>query len=76
MPAGWRIFVSVLAGHIAGLLIGKITEFYTSSKPIFKIVQSSKTGPATNIISGFAVGLESCLFPLCLLALAIWFLSL
>ena len=71
MPAGWRIFVSVLAGHIAGLFIGKITEFYTSSKPIFKIVQSSKTGPATNIISGFAVGLESCLIPLCLLALAI-----
>lgn len=71
MPSGWKVFAAVLAGHIAGLLIGKVTEYYTAGKPILKIVKASKTGSATNIISGIAVGLESCFLPLFLLAMAI-----
>ncbi len=68
---GYRLFIAVCAGQITGLLIGKITEYYTSSKPIQQVAQASKTGPATNIISGFAVGLESTCAPLILIAVAI-----
>ncbi len=68
---GYRLFIAVCAGQIAGLLIGKITEYYTSSKPVRQVAKASKTGPATNIISGFALGLESTFLPLILIAMAI-----
>ncbi|MDE0119304.1 MAG: sodium-translocating pyrophosphatase [Bdellovibrionales bacterium] len=68
---GYRLFIAVCAGQIAGLLIGKITEYYTSSKPVQQVAKASKTGPATNIISGFAVGLESTCAPLIVIAVAI-----
>ncbi len=66
------IFWAILAGSMAGLLIGKATEYYTASGPVFKVAQASKTGPATNIIAGIAVGLESCAIPLFLIVLAIF----
>ena len=68
---GYRLFIAVCAGQIAGLLIGKITEYYTSSKPVQQVAEASKTGPATNIISGVAVGLESTCAPLIVIAIAI-----
>ena len=68
---GYLLFVAVAAGQIAGLLIGKVTEYYTSSKPVIQVAKASKTGPATNVISGFAVGLESVALPLILIAGAI-----
>jgi Na+/H+-translocating membrane pyrophosphatase len=53
------VFLSIFSGTAVGILIGLFTEYYTSSGPMLKIAESSQTGPATNIITGFAIGLES-----------------
>lgn len=59
-----NIFWSVLAGSIGGIIIGLITEFYTSGPPIQKIAQQGKTGPATVLITGLATGMQSVLIPI------------
>ena len=60
-----RAFFAIISGLIVGLVIGKITEIYTSSdfKHVQKIAQQSETGPATTIISGLAVGMYSTFWP-------------
>jgi len=65
-------FWAVLLGIVAGMLIGGITEYYTARKPIREIAEASQTGPATTVISGFAVGLESVVAPVFCIAIAIW----
>ena len=64
------VFGSVLFGAAGGILIGWLTEYYTGTggKPVGEIVAASETGVATNLISGFAVGLESVCAPLIVLA--------
>ncbi len=67
-----NIFWAILAGALTGTLIGLSTEYYTAGKPIRTIANSSKTGVATNIITGFAIGLESVIIPMLLICVAIF----
>ncbi len=65
-------FFAIVAGLLAGSLIGYLTEVYTSGdfKFVKKIAQQSETGPATTIISGLAVGMESTAMPILFISIA------
>ena len=69
----WQTSLSVVVGLLAGVIIGKATEYYTSQsyKPTQKVAESSKTGPATVIISGLGLGMLSTAIPVVTVGIAI-----
>ena len=69
----WQVSLSVVVGLLAGVIIGKSTEYYTSQsyRPTQKVAESSKTGPATVIISGLGLGMLSTAIPVVTVGVAI-----
>ncbi|HII81275.1 MAG TPA: sodium-translocating pyrophosphatase [Methanosarcina sp.] len=71
---GLNVFFATVAGLVAGFIIGQITEHYTSydKKPTLSVAHSCQTGSATNVITGFAKGMESTLWPAVVISIAIY----
>jgi K(+)-stimulated pyrophosphate-energized sodium pump len=70
---GLAVFYALLSGLAAGIVIGLVTEFYTSDRrgPTLSIARASETGPATNIITGISVGMQSTVVPVLAVCVAI-----
>ncbi len=70
----WAVMGCVVFGVLSGVIIGKITEYYTGKDkpPAAHIAVQSKTGPATNIIAGLGVGMMSCGYPILVIAATIY----
>jgi len=64
----WHVWLAVFFGAAGGIVIGAVTEYYTGGKPVRTIAESSKTGVATVMINGLAVGLESVVVPMLTIA--------
>lgn len=70
----WHVFLCVIAGLWSGMIIGYITEYYTSHQntPVRELAESCKTGGATNVIFGLALGYKSVIIPVFCIALTIF----
>lgn len=71
---GMDLFFAVATGLVGGVIIGLVTEYYTSYEygPTKSVAESSETGPATVIISGFAIAMQSTVVPVLVVSAAIW----
>lgn len=65
-------FWAMVAGSLCGILIGYITEVYTSGKTIARVAEAAQTGAATNLIAGLAVGMQSVVLPVVMICTAIF----
>jgi K(+)-stimulated pyrophosphate-energized sodium pump len=74
MGISTAIFWSIVAGTVGGILIGVVTSYYTSKGPVVKIAEAGKTGTATVMITGLAVGMQSVVIPILAIS-AIIFIS-
>ena len=77
LVVGWSgvtasVWLAVLLGSVGGVIIGLVTEYYTSAAPIRKIAEAGKTGPATVMITGLANGMQSVVVPLLTICSIIW----
>ena len=66
-----HIWISVLVGALGGIVIGLVTEYYTAGSPVRKIAASGETGPATVLISGLAIGMQSVVIPVLMICVII-----
>lgn len=74
LPMDIGIWTAILSGSVGGIVIGLVTEYYTGGKPVRNIAQAGETGPATVMIAGLAVGMQSVAIPVLTIA-AIIFVS-
>ena len=66
------IWIAVLVGAIGGIVVGLVTEYYTGGAPVRKIAKDGETGPATVMISGLAIGMQSVAIPALTIAAIIY----
>jgi K(+)-stimulated pyrophosphate-energized sodium pump len=66
------IWAAVLMGSIGGIIIGLVTEYYTAGQPIIDIAKAGETGPATVMIKGLAIGMQSVVIPVLMICLIIF----
>ena len=71
LPVG--VWAAVLTGAVGGIIIGLITEYYTGGSPVRRIARSGETGPATVMITGLALGMQSVVVPVITICLIIFF---
>ncbi len=67
-----RVWGAVMAGAVGGILIGLVTEYYTGGKPVRHIAAAGETGPATVLITGLAIGMQSVVVPMLTLCAIIY----
>jgi len=63
-----NVWGAVLAGALGGIIIGLVTEYYTGARPVRHIAKAGETGPATVMIAGLALGMQSVMLPLIAIA--------
>jgi len=70
---GWMVFACIAIGLVAGIMIGQVTEYFTSYSywPTKSITEAGVTGPATVIIQGLGIGMISCVFPVIIIVVTI-----
>ena len=67
------VWIAVVAGAVGGIIIGLVTEYYTGGAPVRKIAKGGETGPATVMIAGLALGMQSVVVPMLTIAAIIYF---
>src|SRR5437763_387517 len=70
---GWRVFAAVGSGMVLAQALSRLTEYFTSTEtsPVHEIAEATRTGPATTVLSGIASGLESSVYAVILIAIAL-----
>lgn len=70
---GWRVFAAVVIGLVLAQALSRLTEYFTSTEtaPVHEIAEATRTGPATTVLSGISSGLESSVYAVILIAIAL-----
>src|SRR5688500_3187511 len=70
---GWKVFAAVVVGLLLAQLVSRLTEYFTGTEysPVQEIAESARTGPATTVLSGTSVGLESSVYSVVAIAIAL-----
>jgi len=72
MNIDMALFGAITLGALSGVIIGLVTDHYTSGSPIHKLAETSKSGAGTNLIYGLSIGFESVVLPVCAIAIIVF----